>query len=772
MKKPFDEPSMFKAIVEASSEAAAVSDPEGNLVYINPAHEKLFGRSPEQARGANYRDYYPPESIYILNEEVAPALRRGASWEGVLDALDADGRRFPLWERADAVRDKDGNLLFAFGVMHDVTAARESEARYRTLFEQNRNPVAVINLEGRYLDANPAFLEFTNKTREALLKMHVFEFSPPDAKPQQEDIHTRIWETGGVLETEYFIDGEIKVLELSISPIQYGGADAVIGAGRDVTAQKRAEAALRESEARYRNLVETITDWVWSIDVSGVHTFSNAAVEKLLGYAVAEITDRSAFALMHPYDAPRAKKVFQEAVKLKKGWRGLEISWVCKDGAIRYFESHAHPEFNEAGDLIGFSGVDRDVTDRKRAEEEKARLEARFHQMQKAESLGRMAGAIAHRFNNKLAAVTGNLEMALEDIPRGLGADAFRENLTEALHAAWEASDVSGMLLAYLGQLPHDREPIDLSALCRRTLPGLAACWAEPVEFMTDLSYPGPVIRGNINQMRQILVNLLTNAAESLIDGRGTVRLSVSVASPADIPDVHRFPVRWTPEDRPYACLEVADDGCGIPAPDIENLFDPFFTTRFTGRGLGLPVVLGIVRAHDGGVTVESRHGGGSVFRLFIPVARERPSDDAVAATLTDRGLTGGKTAMKAPEHRGAILVADDEDMVRKVAAAMLARLGFQTLTARNGAEAVDIFRKNAADIRLVLTDLSMPGMNGWETLAAIRRIRPEVPVILASGYDEARVLSEKQAEHPSAILKKPYMRKDLEDAVTRVLRG
>jgi signal transduction histidine kinase len=254
---------------------------------------------------------------------------------------------------------------------------------------------------------------------------------------------------------------------------------------------------------------------------------------------------------------------------------------------------------------------------RLRIDAEKAELEAQNRHLQKAESLGRMAGAIAHHFNNQLQAVLGNLEMARDF---ELQPEELREVMNEAMKAAGRAAEVSSLMLTYLGQTTARRGPLDLSEICRRILPMLLATLPKGVTLETGLSSPGPVIHADENQIRQVLTNLVSNAREAMAAGANTIHLIVRPVSDAEIPESPRFPVDWMPRQTGYACLEVSDTGCGIPDPDIEKIFDPFFTSKFTGRGLGLAVVLGIVKAHGGAATVESQPGRGSTFRVFFPV--------------------------------------------------------------------------------------------------------------------------------------------------------
>ena len=399
-----------------------------------------------------------------------------------------------------------------------------------------------------------------------------------------------------------------------------------------------------------------------------------------------------------------------------------------------------------------------DITERKLEAEKRAEVEAQNRQLQKAEGLGRMAGAIAHHFNNHLAAVMGNLELAMGDLPQGAGSD---ERLTDALHAAREAAEVSKLMLTYLGQAEARPEPLDLSEICRRSVRLLLAAMPIDRALETDLPSLGPGISANANEIQQILTNLVTNAWEAGGDAAGAVHLTVKTVSPADIPAWRRFPLDWRPRDNAYACLEVVDRGSGIAGEDIEKIFDPFFSSKFTGRGLGLPVVLGIARAHGGAVTVTTDPGRGSTFRVFLPV---------LAPGILDQP----HQAVKFPEidGGGTVLLVDDEHMLRKLGQSALTSLGFAVLLAKDGVEALDVFRQHKDEVRCVVCDVTMPRMDGWETLAALRKLAPGLPVVLASGYDKAQVMAGDHPELPEAFLSKPYHLQDLGDAIRYALAG
>lgn len=402
------------------------------------------------------------------------------------------------------------------------------------------------------------------------------------------------------------------------------------------------------------------------------------------------------------------------------------------------------------------AGFTIDITERKQAEAEKVKLESQYRQLQKVESLGRMAGAIAHKFNNLLSVVMGNLEMAMLRLPPDTKP---LDNLKEALKAAGRAAEVSGLMLTYLGQNPGRQETLDLAGTCNRMLPTLRAAIPKEAVLVTDLPAAGPLIRANEHHVQQLLLNLTTNAWEALERGSGAIRLIVSAVPAQEIPVTHRFPLDWQPEVDRYACLEVSDNGCGIAAADIDKLCDPFFTTKFTGRGLGLAVALGIVRSHLGAITIESETETGSRIRVFFPLLTDAPVHPA------EKSATGPESS-----SGGTVLLVDDEQLVRRTTAVMLKHLGFTVLEARDGSEAVDLFRQHQATIRCVVSDLTMPRMDGWETLAALRRLAPGIPVILASGYDQAQVMAGNHPEWPQAFLGKPYRLAELDDAIRQAL--
>ena len=418
------------------------------------------------------------------------------------------------------------------------------------------------------------------------------------------------------------------------------------------------------------------------------------------------------------------------------------------------FDARLEGIYIEGNDGAGLCRISMsDVTLHKKVEDERLHSEKQSLQVLQAESLSRMAGAIAHHFNNKLMAVMGNLELALHFLPQE---STPRTKILQAMKASHQAAEISRLMLACIGQTVEKKEPIYLAETVREPLRQMAISLPQNLHLRTEIPLQGALILADPWHIKQILTYLVLNASEAMGDQEGDILVAICDISSPQFKESKVFPPGWKSEAGSYACLSVSDVGNGIDTAIQEKIFDPFFSTKGTGRGLGLSVVLGLVGAYEGAVVVESQRGRGATFQVFFPLlAAKKPPAQYDGSLVSDEIETGLL-----------VLLVDDEPMIRDIGKDILKMLGCEVIAAADGSEAVEIFSARKNEISLVLLDLNMPGMNGPETLRGLRNMRPDVPVILTSGYDEAQVMRESSPERPQAFLHKPYSKDDLKAAI------
>lgn len=557
--------------------------------------------------------------------------------------------------------------------------------------------------------------------------------------------------------------------------------------------------------ARYFELFNLAPVGYFTLTDDGLIAEANLTGARLLGVPRGHL-DRRPF---NGFILPEDQDIFYHHQKELAGGDApatCEIRLVRHDGASFHALLESAPA--PGADLPPlYRTIVSDITERKRAEVERAVLEQRMQQVEKAESLGRMAGSLAHHFNNLLGVITGNLELVLDDWPGGPegAAPEAAEKLEDALSGAFRASELTRLLLTYLGHTRADPVPLDLAEVCRRAVPLLQITMPLDTQLKADLPSPGPTVRMDPRGIQQLLTNLVTNAWEASEDGKGSVYLSVRTVHASAIPDRDRIPAEWSPDAPAYACLQVRDEGGGIEREELRDIFDPFFSSKAFGRGLGLPVAVGTVKAHRGAMTVTSLPGHGTSFMVYLPVeetAARSPAEGGTPDSAEGRSTEtvarpqrrapgtaaappraepppGAVTRRRerpsaGPEREGApvILVVEDEAMVRRLAVAVLERMGFEVVEAADGVEAVEVFTKHRERIQVVLCDVTMPRMDGWETLSALRRIEPGIPVILTSGYDEAHADAGDLGERPEAFLGKPWQLEQMRDVLGKALEG
>ncbi len=855
------------------------------ILRCNPAYESIFGQSAQGAIGSRASELYgsdeaPNLTIYA---EVA-ASGNPVNFETYLAPMDKHFHILVL-----SLEPKRFITVFT-----DITERKiaeialiESERKTRTILDQTYHLIGLLKPDGTLIDANRSALEFIAVDASGVLGKPFWETSWWTHDKQQQDRLRKDIKRAAAGEFVKFEsyhpgpDGEIRYIDGSLKPIrdEHGEVVYIVPEGRDITEYIRAERNLRESEERFRSLVETSSDWIWEIDQNGVYTYVSPKCEEFLGYTPDEVIGVSIFEMLSPKEKQRFGDMFRDHVRDRKSVTNIENVRIHKGGHKVIFETSGEPILDGNGDLVGFRGVSRDITERKRVEEEfqklalavkysgelvnMATLEGRMtfindagakmlgieqhevertyimqvipehlqdlvtnellpalmrgetwqgelqyknlktgkltdvhamtytvpdpvtgkplflanvsmnitarkqaererkvledqvQHMQKLESLGVLAGGIAHDFNNLLVGILGNADLALRRLPDN---SPIRENLNGIENSAVRAADLCQQMLAYSGKGRFAVEVVDL----REIVEEMSQMLDVSISKKTSCSYhfvdDVPCVEADATQIRQIVLNLITNASEALGDKSGAISLSVSSKQC----DREYLSGSFIDEELPagtYVCLEVTDNGQGMDGQTMERIFDPFFTTKFTGRGLGLSAVLGIIRGHKGSIKVHSEVGKGTRFQVLLPATTKKKLEQS-----------DQKLAPKTCKGGGTILLVDDDERIRAIMPEMLADCGFDVLTASDGREAVDIYERRKDEIILVVLDHTMPVMDGEETFRELQRIKNDVRVLLCSGYQEQDITRRFIGTRPAGFIQKPFRMDDLLSKLEDVL--
>jgi two-component system, cell cycle sensor histidine kinase and response regulator CckA len=484
---------------------------------------------------------------------------------------------------------------------------------------------------------------------------------------------------------------------------------------------------------------------IFRLDGDGRIASVNQEGCRCLGYTYEELQSLTIFDI-NP-NVSREEWKAHRALTRTTGARTITTTHRCKDGSIFPVEVSIK-QFLFEGELFSVSFV-KDITERVTAERERAKLESRMLQSQKLESLGVLAGGIAHDFNNLLMAIIGNLELALSEIPASCKEG---DMLQEADRAAKQAADLCRQLLIYAGRGSSKVEPTDVGVLLREQTQMLEVTASKRVRLLLNLADSLPQINADVSQLRQVFMNLIINASDAIGESPGVISITTSTLR-CDKEYLEGVDSAQPLASGQYVSVEVSDTGCGMAANVREKIFDPFFSTKTSGRGLGLAAVRGIVNKHGGGIRVYSEPGKGTTFRLLFPVPKALVSPaEEPQGTEVWRGS-------------GLVLLIDDELALRSLGSRMLRRLGFDTLVACNGVEGLALFNQRSAEIEYVLLDWTMPEMGGGETLRELRRVNPDVRVVLASGHAPDDILRLVGVGRASAFVRKPYNLGDLAQA-------
>ncbi len=519
---------------------------------------------------------------------------------------------------------------------------------------------------------------------------------------------------------------------------------------------RRVHGELEKTRDRYSHLYDFAPVGYLTLSEKGLVTEANLKAAKLLGIERSLIVGSlfSRFILNSDQDIFYLHRIHL----MESGTpQTLRLRLVRKDGSNFYAHLECMLVEPEAGGPKQIRTVVSDIT-------EQENLENQLRHAQKLEAIGTLAGGIAHDFNNLLMVILGNADLALEELSTMSPA---RGNLQEIEKACRRAAELAKQMLAYSGKGRFVVEPIDAGTLVKEMAHLLEVSISKSVVLKYNFTPNLPIFEGDVTQICQIIMNLITNASEAIGDKSGFIALSTGAmtcdrAYLDDVDAVLRASLERPLPEGAYAYFEVTDTGCGMNTNTMEKIFDPFFTTKFTGRGLGMSAVLGIVRGHKGALKIHSEVGKGTTFKILFPV--NEPSD--IGSTYRGKDETGRKNW----RGSGTVLIADDEETVLAVGKQMIERLGFSALTAADGREAVEVYREHAEVIVCVLLDLTMPHMDGEKAFCEMRRTHPDVTVILCSGYNEHDATQRFTDNGLAGFIQKPFKMDALREKLMEVL--
>ncbi len=641
-------------------------------------------------------------------------------------------------------------------------AMQRSERNYRILVDSATDLVCRCDADARLEFASPSMIRLAASGRSDLPARLTSMVHPDDRQeflqatreaarpPYSARVECRIADDGDWRTIQWALTG------LTGPRSEVEGFTAV---GRDVTEARRSERELRLAHERLSfHLLNTPLGFIeWDSEFRVTHWSPRA--EKIFGWSKQEVRGRKLgdWRFVHEDDA---KEVTERAGELMRGGRvHMQNRNYTRSGDVVHCEWFNSALLDDDGNLVSILSLVLDVTERVEAQRDREQLESQIQHAQKLESLGVLAGGIAHDFNNLLVGILGNADLALEDLSEVAPA---RTTVSEIRRAALRASELTNQMLAYSGKGRFVIQPVDLNEVMSEMSHLLRASISKNATLRLAPAKDLPPVEVDIAQIQQVVMNLLTNASDALQDESGVITLASGVIDADD----DYLATTYLDEDLTpgrYVYLEVCDTGCGMDEETRTRVFDPFFTTKFAGRGLGLAAVLGIVRGHRGAIKVYSEPGSGTTIRVLLP-ASEESEPVAVGEDPADD--------QHEPVDGGTVLVADDERTVRDVAAAMLERSGFEVIKAGDGAEAVDLYRQSPDRIDAVLLDMTMPNMNGERAFTELRRLDPDVRVVLASGYNEQDATNRFAGKGLAGFIQKPFQYKELVRRIRTAIRN
>jgi two-component system cell cycle sensor histidine kinase/response regulator CckA len=747
------------------------------FIYISPSCTHVTGYTPEEAKNMSINELLTPASYAYATKRLAEELALEASGQPVdrqryitieVEAIHKEGHTFWLEISGTFIRNTDDSIKEILVVGRNITgrkkveiALQESEKRYRMIAENMSDIIWTIDFNLQFIYVSPSNSRITGYTAEEMRQIPLNKILSSESFAQAQETLSRelAAEAGSdpidpnrsrTLELEvYHKNGPTVWLEITatFNRDENGKAMEILAVGRNITERRRIEKALEESEQRYRMIVENMHDLVWTMDFDMNYQYVSPSETRVTGYTPQEVMSSPLEQQITAESYARALAILAEELEREQNGepadphrnRIFDVEMNCKDGSTAWAEITATFDRDEKGKAVGIMMIGKDISERKKAQEEKDKLEQQLIQAQKMETIGRLAGGVAHDFNNMLNVILGYAELTKLRLP----ADSeLTQYILEIEKAACRSRDITSQLLAFSRKQIIAPKMINLNKLIAQSQKSIARLIGEDIDLNffpgNDLS----MVSFDPSQFEQILMNMAVNARDAMPDGGKLTMETSNIHLDATYCQNH---LEFTPGH--YVLLAVSDNGIGMEKDILQSIFEPFFTTKEVGKGtgLGLATVFGIVKQHEGFINVYSEPGQGSTFKIYLPAST---ATEETTEEIPREELTIGT---------GTILLVEDDDMLRSMITQMLEMAGYSVIATANPQEALPLCENNDTRIDLLITDVVMPGMNGRELRDRIKIIRPDVKVLFMSGYTSNVIVHHGVLEQGVNFLQKPF---------------
>ncbi len=745
----------FRSFVENAGEIVYALSPDGTFTYISPNWLQFMGEPPEAAIGGPFEPYVHPEDSQVCRDFLAKVLRTGERQESVeYRVRHADGTWRWHVSTGSPLRDESGNVASYVAIARDVTAQRqaekalrESEARFTDILEKLESiPVQGYDSDRRVIYWNSASSSVYGYTRKEALGQRLEDLIVPESIREQVIRDVNSWLSGGpaipagelILRDKYGI--AVPVYSSHVLHVTESGEKELFCFDVDLRSLRQKEDELR----RLATAIDQAGEVVVITDTDGKIQYVNPAFERTTGYSREEALGQNPRILKSGEQKDEVYAELWKTISSGSVWEGRLVNR-RKDGSLYSEDATISPVRDESGEIMAYVAVKRDIT-------RELELERQYHQSQKMEAIGQLTGGVAHDFNNLLHVIIGSTEMAKGDLEPGHKA---LELLSEVSEAGERAANLVKQLLLFSRRQIMQPSVLSLNTAIEDLLRMLRRIIGEHIQLRWQPGKTAGRIHADRGMIEQAVLNLCINARDAMPEG-GTLTIETE---DIEIDDEYCKEHAWASRGR-YVLLRIYDTGTGIDEETLNHIFEPFFTTKDIGKGtgLGLATVYGIVKQHCGMITVESEVGKGSVFRLYFPVSK-------IAKPVSDErptnGIEGGTET---------ILLAEDDDMVRKVARNILERSGYAVITANDGLRAVEKFREHKESIDMIILDVVMPEMSGREVFDHLQEMQPDLPALFTSGYSENAIHTDFILNEGLRFLQKPYAPNALLEAVRSTL--